>query len=38
MRFASAVAALKCREVGARKGIPTLSQVKAFIYALRKSR
>ena len=31
MRFASAVAALKCREVGARKGIPDLSQVTEFM-------
>jgi sulfofructose kinase len=31
MRFASAVAALKCREVGARKGIPRLREVMKFI-------
>jgi sulfofructose kinase len=31
MRFASAVAALKCREVGARKGIPRLEEVKEFM-------
>ena len=31
MRFASAVAALKCKEVGARKGIPSLKEVKAFM-------
>ena len=33
MRFASAVAALKCRETGARKGIPALDEVKAFMNA-----
>lgn len=33
MRFASAVAALKCREVGARKGIPALDEVKSFMNA-----
>lgn len=31
MRFASAVAALKCREMGARRGIPGLDEVKAFM-------
>ena len=31
VEFASAVAALKCREVGARSGIPTLSEVKEFL-------
>lgn len=31
MRFASAVAAMKCREVGARKGIPRLNEVQAFM-------
>ena len=31
MRFASAVAALKCREVGARKGIPRLGEVREFM-------
>ncbi len=31
MRFASAVAALKCKEVGARKGIPRLEEVKTFM-------
>jgi ribokinase len=31
MRFASAVAALKCREIGARKGIPRLKQVQEFM-------
>jgi sulfofructose kinase len=31
MRFASAVAALKCREIGARKGIPRLKEVKEFM-------
>lgn len=33
MRFASAVAALKCRQIGARKGIPTLNEVRAFMNA-----
>jgi sulfofructose kinase len=31
MRFASAVAALKCKEIGARKGIPTLNEVQAYM-------
>jgi ribokinase len=31
MRFASAVAAIKCREVGARRGIPRLNEVQAFM-------
>lgn len=31
MRFASAAAALKCREIGARKGIPRLKQVQEFM-------
>jgi sulfofructose kinase len=31
MRFASVAAALKCRETGARKGIPTLHEIKAFM-------
>jgi sulfofructose kinase len=31
MRFASAVAALKCREIGARKGIPRLEEVERFL-------
>jgi len=31
VRFASAVAALKCRKVGARAGIPTLSDVQRFL-------
>ncbi len=31
LRFATAFAALKCREVGGRKGIPTLSEVMDFI-------
>ena len=31
MRFASAVSALKCMEIGGRKGIPSLEEVKAFI-------
>ena len=30
MRFASAVSAMKCLEVGARKGIPTLEEVLSF--------
>jgi sulfofructose kinase len=31
MRFASATAALKCREIGARKGIPRLEEIKEFL-------
>jgi len=31
MRFASATAALKCREIGARKGIPHLEEIKEFL-------
>jgi sulfofructose kinase len=31
MRFASAVAAMKCRDMGARKGIPRLEEVRAFM-------
>lgn len=31
MRFASATAALKCREIGARKGIPCLEEIKEFL-------
>jgi sulfofructose kinase len=31
MRFASATAALKCRSVGARRGIPTLDEVDRFM-------
>jgi ribokinase len=31
MRFASAAAALKCRAIGARKGIPGLNEVEAFM-------
>jgi sulfofructose kinase len=34
MRFASAVAALKCRKMGAREGIPTLNEVQAFLNSL----
>jgi sulfofructose kinase len=34
MRYASAVAAMKCREVGARKGIPRLEEVRAFMDSL----
>jgi sulfofructose kinase len=30
MRFASIAAAMKCREVGARKGIPTLAEILSF--------
>jgi sugar/nucleoside kinase (ribokinase family) len=32
LRFANAVAALKCREIGGRKGIPTLKEVEEFLY------
>jgi sulfofructose kinase len=31
MRFASAVSAIKCKDIGARKGIPRLDAVKQFI-------
>ncbi len=31
LRFANAVAALKCRDLGGRKGIPTLEQVQKFL-------
>ena len=31
IRFAHAVAAMKCMHIGARRGIPTLSQVKEFL-------
>jgi sulfofructose kinase len=31
LRFANAVAALKCKDLGGRKGIPTLSEVKEFL-------
>lgn len=31
MRFASAVSAIKCKDIGARKGIPCLNEVKQFI-------
>jgi len=31
MRFASAAAALKCKQIGAQTGIPTLEQVKELI-------
>jgi sulfofructose kinase len=31
MRFASATAALKCREIGGRKGIPCLKEVRQFL-------
>lgn len=31
LRFANAVAALKCREIGGRKGIPELGEVKNFL-------
>jgi ribokinase len=31
MRFASAAAAMKCREIGARKGIPGLREIQAFL-------
>ena len=31
MRFASATSAIKCREIGARKGIPCLEEIKEFM-------
>jgi len=33
MRFASAAAALKCREIGAQKGIPALAEINKFMSA-----
>lgn len=35
LRFANAVAALKCREIGGRKGIPTLKEVYQFLQTAR---
>jgi sugar/nucleoside kinase (ribokinase family) len=32
LKFANAVAALKCQDIGGRKGIPTLAEVKRFLY------
>ena len=37
IRFAHAVAAMKCRQIGARRGIPTLSQVREFLNGLPES-
>jgi sugar/nucleoside kinase (ribokinase family) len=31
IRFANAIAALKCRALGGRKGIPTLEEVQRFL-------
>jgi sugar/nucleoside kinase (ribokinase family) len=31
IRFAHAVAAMKCMQIGARRGIPTLSEVQNFL-------
>jgi fructose-1-phosphate kinase PfkB-like protein len=31
MRFASVAAALECRQIGARKGIPRLAEVERFL-------
>lgn len=31
LKFANAVAALKCRDLGGRRGIPTLNQIQAFL-------
>jgi sugar/nucleoside kinase (ribokinase family) len=31
LQFANAVAALKCRELGGRKGIPTLTETQEFL-------
>lgn len=33
LRFAAAVAALKCRRLGGRAGLPTLPEVEAFLRA-----
>jgi len=32
LKFANAMAALKCQDIGGRKGIPTLEEVKRFLY------
>ena len=37
LKFASAVAALKCRQIGGRKGIPTLAQTEFFLENYKKS-
>jgi sulfofructose kinase len=37
VRFASAVAALNCRKVGARRGLPTLAEVQRFLEEQRPS-
>jgi sugar/nucleoside kinase (ribokinase family) len=37
LKFASAVAALKCQQVGGRKGIPTLAQTEFFLENYKKS-
>jgi len=31
IRFSHAVAAIKCTQIGARRGIPTLSEVQEFL-------
>jgi sugar/nucleoside kinase (ribokinase family) len=31
LRFANAVAALKCRDLGRRRGIPTLEEIQRFL-------
>jgi sulfofructose kinase len=31
IRFANAVAAMKCTQIGARRGIPTLAEVRRFL-------
>jgi sugar/nucleoside kinase (ribokinase family) len=33
MRYANAVAALNCRALGARRGLPTRDEVEQFLYA-----
>jgi len=38
MEFANATAALKCREIGGRKGIPTLEEVNNFLSINRERR
>jgi sugar/nucleoside kinase (ribokinase family) len=32
LRFANAVAALKCRDLGGRKGIPSLEEVQKLLH------
>jgi sulfofructose kinase len=38
VRFAAAVAALKCRKLGGRAGIPSLAETEQFLAANRKTK